>query len=450
MSDQTLALDRAKATLLGLAMGDAMGMPAQTLGRAEIALRYGRIASFVAPFDGHPVSHGLQAGQVTDDTEQSLLLARRLISDPDGFDDRAWAQDLLDWESDIRARGLRDLLGPSSKAALDALLAGASPDETGRRGTTNGAAMRIAPVGVMTPPEPALIVARVARACRVTHNTGEAIAAASAVAMVVSMGVAGHDFEASLDAALQAARQGQAQGHCVGASDIATRIAHALDLGARGDVEAICVGEPWASFTVEREVGALLLPGTAIWAAPPEKGLVLRRAFTEDQAELTGRLMRALWRAGQWLDEPDNRGTAAEILSRREYLNLPSELTERGLAGRLMVTPAGEMRDCPDFITFNRGAATFPWKSLAALFADRIIRRHGLDPEPAMRAAMGCYRTDLYRQHLRPAGAPLPGASMRVEGMIDSPRRVAAERGQMILGADAFFDGRIYEPPFTS
>lgn len=219
---------------------------------------------------------------------------------------------------------------------------------------------------------------------------------------------------------------------------------------AAGEIDACCVGEPWASFAVERDVGALLLPGTAIWAAPPEKGLVLRRAFTEDRAELTGRLMRALWRAGQWLDETDNRGTAAEILSRKDYLNLPSELTERGLVGRLMVTPSGEMRDCPDFISFNRGAATFPWKSLAALFAERIIRRHGLDPEPAMRAAMGCYRTDLYRQHLRPAGAPLPGASMRVEGMIDSPRRVAAERGQMILGADAFFDGRVYEPPFTS
>lgn len=219
---------------------------------------------------------------------------------------------------------------------------------------------------------------------------------------------------------------------------------------AAGEVDACCVGEPWASFAVERDVGSLLLPGTAIWAAPPEKGLVLRRAFTEERPELTGRLMRALWRAGQWLDEPDNRGTAAEILSRRDYLNLPSELTERGLAGRLIVTPSGEMRDCPDFITFNRGAATFPWKSLAALFAERIIHRHGLDPEPAMRAAMGCYRTDLYRQHLRSAGAPLPGASMRVEGMIDSPRRVAAERGQMILGADAFFDGRTYEPPFTS
>lgn len=291
MSDQTLALDRAKATLLGLAMGDAMGMPAQTLGRAEIALRYGRIASFVAPFDGHPVSHGLQAGQVTDDTEQSLLLARRLISDPDGFDDRAWAQDLLDWESDIRARGLRDLLGPSSKAALDALLAGASPDETGRRGTTNGAAMRIAPVGVMTPPEPALIVARVARACRVTHNTGEAIAAASAVAMVVSMGVAGHDFEASLDAALQAARQGQAQGHCVGASDIATRIAHALDLGARGDVEALIAGvgtSVKSHESVPAAFGLLRLTGGDPWQA------ILQAANIGDDTDTIGAMTGAM------------------------------------------------------------------------------------------------------------------------------------------------------------
>ena len=222
------------------------------------------------------------------------------------------------------------------------------------------------------------------------------------------------------------------------------------DALAAAEIDACCVGEPWASFAVEYGVGALLLPGRAIWAAPPEKGLVLRRDFTETRSELTGRLMRALWRAGQWLDEAGNRGTAAEILSRRDYLNLPPELAARGLTGQLLVTPAGEMRSCPDFVTFNRGAATFPWKSLAALFAERIIRRHGLDPEPAMRAAMGCYRTDLYRLHLRPAGAPLPGASMRVEGMIDSPRRVAAERGEMILGADAFFDGRTYEPPFTS
>jgi ADP-ribosylglycohydrolase len=226
--------DRAEAALWGLALGDALGMPSQTLDRATIAAPYGRITGFVAPFDGHPVSHGLRAGQITDDTEQTLILAHRLIAHPGSFDSLGWANDLLAWEADISGRGLRDLLGPSSKAALDALLAGASAEDTGRAGTTNGAAMRICPVGIMTQPDPDAIVAAVVRTCRVTHNTGEAIAAACAVAMVVSAGVAGGAFEDAVPLALRAAQLGQTRGHAMGEADIAGRIALALDLADQG------------------------------------------------------------------------------------------------------------------------------------------------------------------------------------------------------------------------
>ena len=86
------------AALLGLAIGDALGMPGQTLDRAAIRAAYGRITGFVDPLPDHPVSHGLSAGMVTDDTEQTLLLARRLIADRGGFDTDAWAADLLGWE----------------------------------------------------------------------------------------------------------------------------------------------------------------------------------------------------------------------------------------------------------------------------------------------------------------------------------------------------------------
>ena len=51
----------------------------------------------------------------------------------------------------MRARGSLDLLGPSTKRALTALLAGADIDQAGRFGVTNGAAMRITPVGIATP-----------------------------------------------------------------------------------------------------------------------------------------------------------------------------------------------------------------------------------------------------------------------------------------------------------
>ncbi|MBK4217999.1 ABC transporter substrate-binding protein [Paracoccus caeni] len=216
---------------------------------------------------------------------------------------------------------------------------------------------------------------------------------------------------------------------------------------AAGEVDAFCVGEPWCSFAVERGIAALLLPGRAIWAAPPEKGLVLRRDLTEARPDETGALMRAMWRAGQWLDQPEHRGTAAEILSRGEYLDLPSELAERGLTGRMLISSSGELRRAPGFIAFNNGAASFPWKSIAALIASRIAERRGLEPLAAMQMAMGHFRTDLYRKHLRPAGAPLPGASSRIEGALAEDRVVPAEKGQMILRADSFFDGFTFEPP---
>ncbi|NEX46404.1 CmpA/NrtA family ABC transporter substrate-binding protein [Pseudotabrizicola algicola] len=221
------------------------------------------------------------------------------------------------------------------------------------------------------------------------------------------------------------------------------------DALAVGEVDAFCVGEPWASYAVERGVGTLLLAGRSIWASPPEKALVLTRDFAESRPDETGRLMRSVWRACRWLDRPDNRGTAAEILSRPEYLNLPPELSERGLLGRLHVSASGEVRHFPGFIRFHDGAVNFPWRSLAALLARRIAAAHGLDLTRAMQQATECFRTDLYRQHLRDAGADLPGASARIEGAMAHPTAVASEKGQMILAPDAFFNGETFDPSFA-
>lgn len=237
---QSEQVDRARAALWGFALGDAMGMPTQTLERPDIRRRYGEVTDLVAPFDGHPVSHGLTAAQVTDDTEQTVLLAQRLLRDPDRFDVDDWARDLLDWEADVKRRGLHDLLGPSSKRALAALLSGTPPEEAGAFGTTNGGAMRILPVAIASAAEgPDGLVDQVESVCRVTHNTGEAIAAAAAVATVVSSGVSGAAFGDAVPSALSAARRGRMRGRRHGNDDIAERIAGALEVAAEGDVERL-------------------------------------------------------------------------------------------------------------------------------------------------------------------------------------------------------------------
>ena len=219
---------------------------------------------------------------------------------------------------------------------------------------------------------------------------------------------------------------------------------------AAGEVDAFCVGEPWGSVAVEAGAGVLLLPGQAIWAAAPEKALVMCRDRAEGDAQATGALMRALWRASRWLDVPENRGVAAELLAREGYLDVPVAMTEQALLGRFAAGPAGRLRAAPDFVRFHRGAASFPWKSVAALFADQLARQQGLDPAAVIPAAMACFRTDLYRQHLRSAGADLPGASAKVEGAMRHATAVASEQGQMILPPDAFFDGWQFDPAFAA
>lgn len=232
------AIDRALGALWGGALGDALGMPTQTLSREEIVTAYGSIDGFVAPFAEHPVSHGLEAGAVTDDTEQSLLLARQLVADNGSFDEHRWVDALLEWERDVEIRGLRDLLGPSTKRALEDIQRGVPSSEAGRAGDTNGAAMRIAPIGIATALDPLeRFVDRVEETSRVTHNTGAAIASASAVAAAISAGIAGADWRDAVTVAIDAAQAGQSRGHDTGAPAIADRIRQARRIGMESDPE---------------------------------------------------------------------------------------------------------------------------------------------------------------------------------------------------------------------
>ena len=240
-------LMRARGALYGLAIGDALGMPTQMLSRAEIVRRWGPLLPGFEPAPpGHPIAAGMPAGAFTDDTEQAVLLARLLVKGHGTIDPHELAAALAEWERDMAERDSLDLLGPSTKRAVAAVLAGISLEEAGSTGATNGAAMRIAPVGIAVPLDPAplptrlsILVDHVVMASRVTHNTGIALAGAAAVAAAVSAGVSGATIAEATALGIEAAHVAAGRGHWVAGADVAARIEWATGLvAARAEAEA--------------------------------------------------------------------------------------------------------------------------------------------------------------------------------------------------------------------
>jgi ADP-ribosylglycohydrolase len=224
--------DRAAGALYGLAVGDALGMPTESWPRSVVVDLYGELIDGFHP--GRPdqaVAPGLPAGTVTDDTEQAVLLGELLVGAGGRFDPAEFGRRLLRWEESVRARGVGGLLGPSTKRAVAALAAGADPVEAGRGGTTNGAAMRIAPVGIAVA-DPAELLELVVEVCIPTHGTGVAIAGAAAVAAAVSAGVGGAPLDEAVPAAVDAARRAAGRGRWVAAADVGARIEWACGLVA--------------------------------------------------------------------------------------------------------------------------------------------------------------------------------------------------------------------------
>jgi ADP-ribosylglycohydrolase len=242
---------RARGALYGLAIGDALGMPTQLLSRREITERWGGLLHGFEPAPpGHPIAAGMPAGAVTDDTEQAVLLGRLLVRGGGAVDPRELASALVSWEHAMAERGSLDLLGPSTKRAVAAVLAGTPPEEAGASGDTNGAAMRIAPVGIAVALNPApsqdpvpsqdpaarsdlsTLVDRVVAASDVTHNTGIALAGAAAVAAAVSAGISGAGIAGATALGIDAARIAADRGRWVAGADVAARIEWATGLVA--------------------------------------------------------------------------------------------------------------------------------------------------------------------------------------------------------------------------
>lgn len=178
--------DRFKGCLLGAAIGDALGMPTEYLRKEYLDKFYnGKIADFENPLSDSPCRH-LKAGQYTDDTQQTMILANSLIKNH-GFDMKDFAKDIGEWGWKCKSeKGYNRFGGGTSISAALEIYAGKDPIETGVNSPSCGAAMRIAPIGLFYNKNNKRLKDYSIDASRITHKNLIAIDSAVMVSLIIA------------------------------------------------------------------------------------------------------------------------------------------------------------------------------------------------------------------------------------------------------------------------
>ncbi len=192
--------DKIAGALYGMALGDAMGMPAELWGRDRARKFFGgKITELIDGPDENDVAFNYDKGQFTDDTGQALVLLDSISTTDYKPDAQDIAKRMLEW-ADKENAFENNILGPTSKLALADFRDGKDASAITNKALSNGSAMRIAPIGCLFRPEQkAEIVDYVYGVSQATHTSDVTIAGAAMIAAGVASAIVNDDFEQVLE-----------------------------------------------------------------------------------------------------------------------------------------------------------------------------------------------------------------------------------------------------------
>jgi len=172
--------DRLVATLLGTAVGDALGLPREGLSRQRAERLFGR----------GPLSHRFLFGRglVSDDTEHAAMTAQALLSS--SGDEAAFTR-ALGWRLRGWLAAMPAAIGWATLRATLRLWVGFSPFRSGVASAGNGPLMRAPILGAALADDPHRLISLVRASTRVTHVDPRAEQAALAIALAAAHGAGG-------------------------------------------------------------------------------------------------------------------------------------------------------------------------------------------------------------------------------------------------------------------
>ncbi|MTH48532.1 ADP-ribosylglycohydrolase family protein [Intestinirhabdus alba] len=227
--------ERILGALYGQALGDAMGMPSELWPRARVKAHFGWIDRFLPGPPENSAACYFNRAEFTDDTSMALCLADALLARDGEIDPELIGRNILAWAQDFDAFN-KNVLGPTSKIALNAIRDGRPLAELENNGVTNGAAMRVSPLGCLLPPRDLdAFIDAVALASSPTHKSDLAVAGAVVVAWAISRAVDGAAWSAIADSLPAVARHAQQKRITTFSASLAARLEMALRIVREAD-----------------------------------------------------------------------------------------------------------------------------------------------------------------------------------------------------------------------
>lgn len=169
-----------------------------------------------------------------------------------------------------------------------------------------------------------------------------------------------------------------------------------------GTIHGYCVGEPWNQQAVVKGIGVPVITDDEIWKGNPEKVFGVTKAWADKYPNTHIAVVKALIRAGKWLDASmANRIEAVKLLSKSQYVGADAAVIGNSMTGTFEYEK-GDKRPAPDFNIFFRNYATYPFYSDAIWYLTQM-RRWGQIGEAKpdswyIDTARKVYRPDIYLQ----------------------------------------------------
>jgi nitrate/nitrite transport system substrate-binding protein len=166
-----------------------------------------------------------------------------------------------------------------------------------------------------------------------------------------------------------------------------------------GTILGYCVGEPWNQAAVFKGIGVPVVTDHQIWKYNPEKVFGVTAKWAKENPNTHLAVVKALIRAGKWLDDPANRAEAVKILSQSSYVGADAEVIANSMTGSFEFEK-GDKRPAPEFNVFFKHFATYPYYSDAIWYLTQM-RRWGQIPTAKgddwyVETAKKVYRPDIY------------------------------------------------------